>query len=56
MKQNFDHYKRSISIKNIDANKIVVSSKVSFGKKVFEYFIGYKDVKKLDLYAYFFQK
>ena len=41
---------------NIDINEIVVSNKVSFGKRDFEYFIGYKDVIKLDLYAYSFQK
>ena len=35
----------------MDINKIVVSNKVSFGKKDFKYFIGYKDAKKLDLYA-----
>ena len=39
--------KESISIKNIDINKIVVSNKVSFGKKGFKYFIGYKDAKKI---------
>ena len=45
-----------ISIKNIDINKIVVFNKVSLSKKWFKYFIGYKDAKKIDLYAYFFQK
>ena len=45
-KQKFHQHKRAISIKNIDINKIVLSNKVSFGKKGFEYFIGYKDVKK----------
>ena len=54
-KQKFHQYKRPISIKNKDINKIVVSDKVSFAKKGFKYFIGYKDAKKLDLYAYFFQ-
>ena len=39
-------YKRSISIKIIDINKIVISNKVSFGKKGFKFFIGYKDSKK----------
>ena len=43
-------------IENRDINKIVVSNKVSFGKKDFKYFFGYKDAKKKDLYAYFFQK
>ena len=55
-KQKFYQYKRPISIKNIDINKIVVSNKVYFGKNGFKYFIGYKDAKKYDLYAYFFQK
>ena len=34
-KQKFYQRKRPISIKNIDINKIVVSHKVSFGKKGF---------------------
>ena len=38
-KQKFHQHKRPISIKNIDINKIVVSNKVSFGKKSFKYFI-----------------
>ena len=40
-KQKFHQCKKSI--KNIDINKIVVSNKVSFGKKGFKYFIDYKD-------------
>ena len=32
-KQKFHQYKRPILIKIIDINKIVVSDKVSFGKK-----------------------
>ena len=46
-KQKFQQYKRPISIKNININKIVVSNKVSFGKKGFKYFISYKDAKKI---------
>ena len=42
-KENFNQHERPTSIKNIDNNKIVVSNKVSFGKKGFKYFIGYKD-------------
>ena len=54
-KQKLHQHKSPISIKNID--KIVVSSKVSFGKKGFIYFIGYKDAKKnRPLYTYFSQK
>ena len=55
-KHKFHQYKRPISIKNIDINKIVVSNKVSFGIKGFKYFTGYNDAKELDLYAYFLQK
>ena len=44
-KQKFYWYERPISIKDIDINKIVASNKVSFGKKGFKYFIGYKDAK-----------
>ena len=32
-KQKFDQHKRPISIKNVDIDKIVVSSKVPFVKK-----------------------
>ena len=46
-KQKFHQHKRPITIKRIDINKIVVSNKVSFGKKGFKYFIGYKDAKKI---------
>ena len=41
---------------NTDINKIVVSNKVSFGKVAFKHFMGQKDTKKLDSYAYFSQK
>ena len=54
-KKKIRQYKRPISIKNVDINKIAVSSEVSFVKKGFKYFISYKDSKKLDLDAYFFQ-
>ena len=46
-KQKFHHHKEPISIKNLDINKITVSNKISFGKKGFKYFIGYKDAKKI---------
>ena len=49
-KLRFHQRKEPISI------EIVVSNKVSFGKKGFKYFIGYKNVKKLDLCVYFSQK
>ena len=56
VKRKFHQHNEPTSIKNIDINKIVISNKVSFGKKGFEYFIGYNDAKKLDLYVYFSQK
>ena len=43
---NFNNIKNLFSINNIDINKIVVSNKVSFGKKVFKYFIDYKNAKR----------
>ena len=43
-------------IDNIDVRKIGLSNKISFGKKLFKYFISYKEAKKLELYAYSFQK
>ena len=47
-KRKFHQHKRPISIKKkIDIDKIVVSNKVSFGKKSFRYFIGYKVAKKI---------
>ena len=46
-KQTFHQHKTPILIENIDINKIAVSNKVSFGKKGFKYFIGYKDAKKI---------
>ena len=55
-KHKFDQNKSSIQINNIDINKVVLSNKVSFGKTGFKNFSDYKDVKKIELYAYFFQK
>ena len=49
IEKRFHQHKRHISIENIDINKIVLSNKVSFSKKGFKYFIGYKNAKKLDL-------
>ena len=43
-KQNLHKHKSRISINNVHINKLVVSSEISFGKKGFKYFIGYKDV------------
>ena len=54
--KNFINIKSRFQYKKIYIKKTVVSNKVSFGKNVFKYFIGYKDAKKLNLYAYLFQK
>ena len=51
-KQKFDQHQRPISIKNIDINKIAVFIKVSFGKRGFKYFIGYKDAKIRPLFLF----
>ena len=45
-KTQFHQHKSPNLRNNIDINKIVVSNKVSFGKKGFKYSIGYKDDKK----------
>ena len=45
-KQKLHQHKAPTAIKNMDINKIGISNKVSFGKKFFKYFIGYKDGKK----------
>ena len=46
-KHKFHQYKRLISKKYIAINKIIVSNKVSFGKKGFKYFISYKGAKQI---------
>ena len=46
-KQKFHQHIRPISMKIININKIVVSNKVSSGKKGFKYFIDYKDSRKI---------
>ena len=42
-KETFNKYKKTILINSLDINKIVVFNKISFNKKAFKYFIGYKD-------------
>ena len=46
-KYKFHQRKSPILLDNIDTNKMVVSKTVSFGKKHFKYFIGYKHAKKV---------
>ena len=50
--QKYHQYKKPISIKSININKITESNQVPFGKKGFKYYNGYKDAKKIDLYGY----
>ena len=45
-KKKNHQYKRPISIKNVDINKIVVCNKVCLGKMGFKYFTAYKYAKK----------
>ena len=55
-KQKLWYHKNAILICDIDIDKIIGSNKISFSKKGFKYFIGYKDNKKLVPYVYCFQK
>ena len=55
-KQKLHQHRRPILIKIVDTNKIVVSNKVSFGKKGFKYFIGYNDINKINPLCIFLPK
>ena len=50
--EEYEFY-QCISINNIDISKIVVSNQLPFGKQDFKYFIGYKDVKKVNLCIFY---
>ena len=50
-KQKFHQYKRPISIKNVDIDKILIRSLLV--KKDLNYLLATKILKKLDLYVYF---
>ena len=54
--QKFHQYKRPISIKNIDINKIQYLIKSFSVKNGFKYFIAYKDVKAITLLYIFLPK
>ena len=54
--KNFTNIKDLFQKKCIDIQKVIIGNNVSFCKKGFKYFIGYKDAKKLDLYVYYYQK
>ena len=55
-KHKVHQYKSPISISKMDINKLVVSNKVSFGKKDLKYLLVMKMLKMFDLYTYSFQK
>ena len=51
----FHQYKSPISINDIDVKEIVLSNKFTLDKKVFKYFIGYKNNKEIRRLCYSFQ-
>ena len=55
-KPKFHLHKEHISIRIIDIDKTVVSSKVSFGKKDLNILLATKMLKKIDLCVYVYQK
>ena len=54
LKYEFHQQKSSILIKDIDLNEKLVYNKFLFGKKYFDFFIGYKDNKEIRLLYIFF--
>ena len=50
-KHKSHQHKNLMSIYDVDTNKTLVSNKVSFRNKGFQYFMAKKMVKMLDLYA-----
>ena len=52
----FHHYKSPILINDIDINEIIVSNEFPFDNKILNILLVTKIIKKLDLYAYSFQK
>ena len=55
-KHKFHQQKIPILIYVIDIRKILISKKVSFGKKGFKILLVTKKIKKLDRYVQYFQK
>ena len=45
-KQKFHYCKSSVSIYDVGINKIVVSTRFTLQRKLFKYFIGYKNDEK----------
>ena len=54
--KNFTNIKKTISIRDIDINKVLAYNKVSFGKKGFKHFNGYKDAKSIRPFCIFLPK
>ena len=47
-KGNFNYFKHPIDTKNINIDIILISKKVSFNRKGFRHFVGYKDDNKIN--------
>ena len=52
----FHYSKYAIKVNNLGVNKVIISKRVSFCKKGFKYFIGYKDDKKVKPLCIMFPK
>ena len=48
MKNNFHYHKNPIAIDDVDIHKILISSKIYFGKKSFKYFTPFIDNEKFN--------
>ena len=46
MKSRFHLHKKYKFDRDVDIDKMLISNKISFGEKRFQYFIGYKDSGK----------
>ena len=55
-KYKFHQHKSPFMIENIDFDIIVIPNKVSFGKRDFKHFIGYKNAKRNRLLCIFLPK
>lgn len=50
-RRNFHYSKYPINISDVDITEIVTANKVSFCKKCFKYFIGYKVDQKVKCFC-----
>ena len=54
--RKFHNWKQWVNIKYVHIGKILISTKISFNKTCFKYFIGYKDHKKVKSLYIIFRK